>query len=175
MLVTMKREMFDALDYAALEEACIGPTLLQVHEINPVVKARVLAQLTNGQRALFLFRVLHDIAGKSADEFYHWISYLLTEEKRWTGIKRGLRFFGDDAMLRLLDETEGFLEARKQRQKDAEGRDIPVWNIHDDPELLAVVSQLYATFCEIVPATHKLIGAYIRNNASEFVQFRKTC
>jgi len=73
-------------------------------------------------------------------------------------------------MLRLLEETEGILEARKQRG-DAERRDIPPWELDNDAELLVSVGQLNATFHEIVPATLKLIGEYIRNHPDEFVQF----
>lgn len=168
MLVTMKRQAFDSLDPAALGWACIEPTLQQVHGISPTVRSQVLAQLTPGQRALFLFRVLYDHVGDSAADLYCWVSYLLSEAKKWSAIKAGSRYFGDDAMLHLLEEIEGLLEARHQ-EGDALRRDALPWDLDDDPELFASISQLNATFHEIVPTTLKLIGVYIRNNPSEFV------
>ncbi len=164
MLVTMKRQGFNSLDPAALARACIEPTLQQVHTINPTVKSQVLAQLTPGQRALFMFRVLYDHAGDSAADLYYWVSHLLGEAKTWSAIKAALRYFGDDAMPQLLEE----LEAR-HHQADAGRRDALPWDLENDPELFTSMSQLNATFHEIAPATFKLMGTYIRNNPGDFV------
>ena len=71
-------------------------------------------------------------------------------------------------MLQLLEEIEGLLEARYQHE-DVERRDALPWDLDDDPDLFASISQLNATFHEIAPTTLKLIGMYIRNNPSEFV------
>ncbi|TMD61668.1 MAG: hypothetical protein E6I91_17315 [Chloroflexi bacterium] len=134
------------------------------------MKPQVIAQLTNGQKAQFMFRVLYNHTGNSVVDFYCWVSYLLAEARTWSGIQGGLRYFGDVAMLRLLGETESFLAA-KNRLGDAQWRDAFPQDLDDDAELLASVSRLNATFHEIAPATLKLIGAYIRNNPNDFVQF----
>ncbi len=168
MLVTMKRQVLDSLDPAALGWACIEPTLQQIHGKKPTVKSQVLAQLTPGQQALFLFRVLYDHAGNSAADLYCWVSYLLKESETWSAIKAGSRYFGDDAMLQLLEEIEGSLEAMHP-QGDAPRHDALPWDLDDDLELFASMSQLNATFHNIAPETLKLIGEYIRNNPSEFV------
>jgi len=172
MLVTMKRQVFNSLDHAALGRACIEPTLQQMHRINlnPTMRSQVLAQLTPGQQALFLFHVLYDHVGNSAyaADFYWWVSHLLTEAKKWSGIKGGLRYFGDDAMLQLLEEIESLLGARHQ-QADAGQSDVLPWDLDHDPELFASISQFNATFHEISPMTLKLIGVYIRNNPGQFV------
>lgn len=76
-------------------------------------------------------------------------------------VKAGLRYFRDDVMLRLLEETEGFLEARNQ-QGNIEMSDVSFNDLDDDSELRTSI-RLYAMFQEIAPATLKLIGAYIRN------------
>ena len=171
MLVMMKRKVFDSLDDAALESACVEPTLQRLHAgISPAVKSQVLAQLTAGQKAQFMFRVLYAHLGNSVVDFYCWVSYLLAEARTWSGVKGGLRYFGDDAMLRLLEETESFLEVRN-RQGDAGWRDAFPQDLDDDAELIASVSRLNATFHEIAPTTLRLIGGYIRNNPGEFVQF----
>ena len=168
MVVTMKRQVFNSLDHATLASTCIEPTLQQLHGINPVVRSQVYAQLTPGQLALFMFRVLYDHAGNSAGDLYCWVSYLLGESQRWSAIKAGSRYFGDDSMLQLLEEIEVLLEARYQHE-DVEQRDALPWDLDDDPDLFASISQLNATFHEIAPTTLKLIGMYIRKNPSEFV------
>ena len=75
MLVMMKRKVFDSLDDAALESACVEPTLQRLHSrISPAVKSQVLAQLTDGQKAQFMFRVLYAHLGNSVVDFYCWVS-----------------------------------------------------------------------------------------------------
>ena len=168
MVVTMKRRVFNSMEPAALVTACIEPTLQQIHGKNATVKSQVTAQLTPGQRALFLFRVLYDHAGTSAGDLYCWISYLLGESQTWLAIKAGSRYFGDDEMLQLLEALEKVLGGRRH-QEDGERRDVLPWDLDDDPELFASVSSLNARFHEIVPNTIKLMGVYIRNHPGEFV------
>src|SRR2546429_9624808 len=116
MLVMMKRKVFDSLDDAALESACVEPTLQRLHSrISPAVKSQVLAQLTDGQKAQFMFRVLYAHLGNSVVDFYCWVSYLLAEARTWSGVKGALRYFGADAMLRLLEEPETLLKVRNRQ------------------------------------------------------------
>lgn len=176
MLVTMRRQVFDSLDHVALGWACFEPIILayknkmreQVCGNNFAVKLQFYKQLTNGQQALFMFRVYYNHASKSTAEFYWWSTYFLVQST-FSEVKVGLRYFGDYAMLRLLEETESFLEARN-RQGIIEMSDVSFNNLDDDLELLTSISRLYVIFQEIAPATLKLIGTYIRNNPSEFVQ-----
>src|SRR5579863_4604151 len=159
MLVTMKRQEFEAFDDAALARACIEPTIERLHGSGLAMRSErpaILAQLTDGQRALFLFRVMYDHAGNSAPDLYCWASGALKEGRTWAGIKGGLRFFRSDAMLELLGEIEVVLEAR-DRQGDA----LP-WDLDDDAELFALMNGLNDRFQEIAAKTLKLIGQYIR-------------
>ena len=168
MVVTMKRRVFDSFDTTALAWACIEPTLQQVHGKNAAVKSQVVGQLSPGQRALFLFRVLYDHAGTSAGDLYCWVSYLLGESQTWSAIKAGSRYFGDDAMLRLLEALESVLGARRHKG-DGGQRDALPWDLDDDAELFAFISPLSERFNEIVPSTLELMGVYIRNHPGEFV------
>jgi hypothetical protein len=164
----MKRQVFDSLDHDALGWACIEPAILQIRGKDLTVKSEVYAQLNTGQRALLMFRVLYDHARNSVTEFYCWVAYLLEQPKTWAEIRIGLRYFGDDAMLRLLENMKGVLEANQH--VGAEMRDVSFKDLEDDLELLASVSRLYALFQEIAPETLKRISAHIRNNPGEFVQ-----
>lgn len=62
MLVRMEQQVFDSLDHDELGRACLAPTIQQVRGRCPAVKSAVYAQLTEGQKALFMFRVMVDHA-----------------------------------------------------------------------------------------------------------------
>ncbi|HZS78084.1 MAG TPA: hypothetical protein VFA41_15850 [Ktedonobacteraceae bacterium] len=163
MLVTMKRQTFDSLDDAALANACIEPTVEYLHADISRVKSHVLTQLTPGQQALFLFRAFHDHAGKTASDLYFWVSSIFPSDKMWRGTQGALRYFGDEAMLQLLQEITGVVEARQQQS------DIQPWELEADPAFFALMSRLNEQFHELVPATFERMGKYIRSQPDEFV------
>src|SRR5579884_942254 len=163
MLVTMRRQTFDSLDDAALANACIDPTIQWLHEKVSRVNTNFLMELTPGQQALFLFRAFLDRAGSTASDQYFWVSHILTEEKMWRGTQGALRYFGDEAMLQLLQEIAGVVEARQQQS------DIQPWELEADPAFFALMSRLNEQFHELVPATFERMGKYIRSQPDEFV------
>ena len=168
MLVRMKRQVFDALDPAALAWECIGPIALPLRGKHPSVKSQVYAQLTAGQQALFVVQVLLNHAGEEAAELYCWASTLLRDPQAWGAIKAGVRYFGDDAMAHLLEQLENVLEARRQQAETHQREALP-WDLDEDPELFTSMSQLNATFHALAPTSLKLMGLSIRQNPSEFV------
>lgn len=166
MLVTMKRPVFDSLDHAALVWACIEPTIEQIRGKDLTVKSKVYKQLTTGQRALLMFWFLYGHARWTA-EFYWIVSYYISELKVWSGIKNGIRYFGDEAMFRIYEEIEGVLEARSQ--EIGESREVSVLDLDDDPKLFTTVDRIHEMYHKITPETIKRISMYIRNNPNEFV------
>ena len=168
MLVTMKRQVFDSLDPAALAWECIGPIALPLRGKHSSMKSQVYAQLTAGQQALFVVQVLFNHAGEEAAELYCWVSTLRRDPHAWGAIKAGVRYFGDEAMMRLLEQIESVLEARHQQEETAQ-RDALPWDLDEDPELFTSMSQLNTTFHALAPTSLKLMGEYIRKALSEFV------
>ena len=168
MLVRMKRQVFDSLDPAALAWECIKPIALPLRGKHPTVKSQVYAQLTAGQQALFVVQVLYNHAGEEAAELYCWVSMLLRDPQAWGAIKAGVRYFGDEAMVRLLEQLESVLEARHQQEEMQEREALP-WDLDEDPELFTSMSQLNTTFHALAPASLELMGGYIRKAPSEFV------
>jgi hypothetical protein len=172
MVVTMKRQDFDSLEPVALAWACIEPTIQQIYGKDFQVKSRVYDHLTTGQRALLMFHVLYGHTPNGVAEFYSLIPYLPGQSAIWAELKAGMNYFGEDAMLRLVEEMEevySILEARKQ-QEGTEWRDVGVMDLENDPELLKSIDRLDANYHQIAPATLKRIGTYIHNNPREFVQ-----
>lgn len=174
MLVTMKRPVFDTLDDVALGWACIEPTIQQIRGKELNVKSQVYAQLTAGQRGLLMFWVLYGHARNGVAQFYSEVEYLLAHADLWSELKLGLSYFGDDAMLRLIEKMEGVYSVlvAKNRLGGAELRSACAQNLHGDSELPATVAvdRLDVMYNETAPATLKRISAYIRKNPGEFVQ-----
>jgi len=170
MLVEMKRDYFDSLQPDQLGRACIEPVLLPLRGKNPSVKAETYQQLTVGQRALFMFHVWHDHAQGSAVEFYCWLAYTRQEFSYWIGIQAGLRFFGQDKMITLLEEMSDIVEERNQKLgKTMEA--VSPQDLEDDPVLSESVNRLYTFYQNLVPETILTIHSYIRSHPDEFVSF----
>ncbi len=168
MLVTMKQQEFNALDPITLAQACIEPTLQQLHAIlPPPARWQIISQLTPGQQALFLFHVLYDHAGDSAADLYICVLQLLREPHKWSAIKASSRYFGDDSMFQLLEQLESTLQARQQ-QESTEQPALP-WDLDHDPQLNTALAQLNSKYHEIAPDSLKLMGTYIRNHPDEFL------
>ncbi|MGB8955574.1 MAG: hypothetical protein WCC10_09380 [Tumebacillaceae bacterium] len=133
------------MDSVALGLACIQPTLLKIRAKDMDVKTQAYSELTRGQRALMMFRVLHGHVGDSADQLFAWVDVLLREEPRtWSAIKDAMRLIEDEAMLRMLEEFE---------VRDASAQE-----------------PLHTQYHSLADETHKRIAAYIRNHPDEFVQ-----
>ncbi|MFD5019754.1 hypothetical protein ACFWMP_12700 [Paenibacillus sp. NPDC058367] len=168
-LVTMKQKDLDTFSDERLGWACMEPTFQQIRAKSPSIKSEVISKLTDGQKALCMFRVMHDHSRNSEGEYYAWISYMQDLPGYWTGVMGGIRFFGDDPMILLLQETKAFLEERNNRL-GIQWVDATITDLDRDPELLNEMSGLYERFKNIAEDSHRLIGEYIRAHPGEFVE-----
>lgn len=167
-LVTLKREAFDSLADERLGWACMEPTFMQIRGKDISVKSETISKLTEGQRALCMFRVMYDHAKNSASEYYAWICYLLDIPEFWSGVMNGLNFFRDTSMISLLNQTKEVLETRNLKL-GRQWSDATLLDLDRDNELLNTISRLFESFQEIAPASLKQISTYIRSNPQEFV------
>ncbi|MGM0879160.1 MAG: hypothetical protein ACQEWV_32110 [Bacillota bacterium] len=96
MIVKMKRQKLDMLTQEAICKACFEPLILvyknrmaeQSIGDKTMVKEQFYKELTQGQRALFVFKVYYDHASESLTEFYWWSAYFMAQTKIWSAIKR---------------------------------------------------------------------------------------
>jgi hypothetical protein len=167
-LVAMKKQDFDSLDDERLGWACMEPTFLLIRGKDMSVKKQAITQLTNGQQALCMFRVLYDHAKNSVTEYYTWISYLLDKPGFWFGVTAGLGFFGNTSMNHLLEESKEVLEARN-RKLGLQWSDATFKDLDHDHELLNAVGLLFERFLEIAADSLKQISTFIRSNPQDFV------
>ncbi|QWU13360.1 hypothetical protein SAMN04487895_10318 [Paenibacillus sophorae] len=171
-LAVMNKREFDSLEDERLGWACMEPTFSQIRAKDMSVKAKVISELSEGQRALCMFKVFYGHAKNSEMEYYGWISHLLQNPDMWTGVMNGLSFFSDMEMSRLLEETKEILETRNHRL-GLEWKDAVITDLDHDKELNAEVERLYRQFQQISPESLKAIAAHIRANAGEFVRFEE--
>lgn len=171
-LVTMKQAEFDTLSDERLGWACVEHTLLGVRGKNAEAKEQVITSLNRSQQALCMFRVFYDHAKDSASEYYSWVAYLLQTPGYWPGVIGGLRYFDDQSMLQLLEDTKQVIEERNNRlnvpMEIASFKDL-----EQDIELSHAVNRLYERFQEIVPESLKRISTFIRENQQDFVILEK--
>ena len=148
----MKEDRFELLDDESVIWSCVEPILNKIANHDAETKARVLAELNDGQRALFLFQLLYGYANHGVKQLYSEIEELSKTADIFPGIKAGMEYFGDSDMLALVSVIEkGFHEAT------------------DDPENQSYFQQLDRFYQETVPMSVKLIADYIKANPAEFV------
>ncbi|WP_166243321.1 hypothetical protein [Paenibacillus turpanensis] len=167
-LVSMERGTFEILDDERLGWACMEPTFVQIRGKAPAVKREVIARLTEGQRALCMFRVLYDHAKSSPLEYYLWIHSLLDTPDYWNGVLKGLHFYEASNMAHFLEQTKEEFASRNSRL----GRtwaDASFQDLEQDAELKERVEAGYARFVELAQDSHRRVAQFIRANTGQYV------
>jgi len=159
MLKTAKRKDFEVLNDIALIWCCIEPTIEKIRGKNFTIKSEFYSQLNPGQRALLMVQMLYGHTSTGVEEFYSHQSYLLSNRGVWSQLKKGLQYFGDFTMVRILEKMDIVFQSLKTEE------------FEENAELTATMSLLNQSLRDALPLTLKLVAAYIRNNAEEFVQF----
>lgn len=172
MLAAINQQVFDSLDDAALIWTCIEPTIQKIRGRNSAVKGDAYTELSEGQRALLMFQVMYGHTSTGIVEFYSLVPYLPSGRGIWIELKKGMQYFSDNSMLRLLGEMEGDYCALEEKilASGTERLDVCINNPDKDSHLMSSIKQHNLMFRETIPNTIKLISSYIRNNPSEFVQ-----
>jgi hypothetical protein len=171
-LVKITKNDFDSLSDERLGRFCMEPTFRQIRGKNVTFKTQVISELTKGQQALCMFRVMYDHARNSTAEYYCWMSYLLDQSGYWSGVMGSLSFFGDRSMLRLLEETKETIRARNLKL-GLNWSDAAIKHLDDDPDLQSATGRLFERFQVINVDSLHSIASFIRSHPDEFVQIEK--
>jgi hypothetical protein len=145
----MNLQELSALSDEELIARCTLPVIREVRGKDPGTKARALARLNGGQRALFLFQVLYGHADLGIGPFFRQIAYVAEALDVWSALKSSFKYFGDADMLQLVERME---------VAAASGADA------------AAFSELDALYARQIPETIARIGSRIRNNPAEFFE-----
>lgn len=168
--VPMERTTFYSLSDERLGYACMEPTFMKIRAKSPAVKNEAIAQLSRGQRALCMFRILYGHSSKSAEEYYGWLSYLLDQPGYWNSVLEGLQFFEDAPLIHLLEESKELFEAGNLRAGKG-WNEAAITDLEKDAELLKAVNRLYSQYQELTARSLQIIAGYIRANPNEFIVF----
>jgi len=161
LTIKMQRKFFDSLPNEKVGHACFEP-MVPVYQNGMRQRSGQEAQgfrtefyksLSQGQRALFMFFTFYDHAIRSKDEFQRISNHYLSS-KIFSAVIKGIEYFKDDSMLYLLSEIEHAFLGEEQND---------MLNSHID--------ELYNRLQEIAPSTLMQIGAYIKENPTEFICF----
>ncbi|MGE7998353.1 hypothetical protein ACQKOF_06685 [Lysinibacillus sp. NPDC093190] len=173
MIIKVREEDFD-FNCSSLSQKCFEP-LIKIYKVrmseetNIGVKERFYEELTEGQRALFMFYVYYNHISKSLNEFYWWSAYFMAQPKNWAAIKTCFKYFNDESFLLLLEKIEKQLK-RHNHPTTLENFAITREELDQNKELHASFESLYAIFENINPVTIAKINTAIKKNLQEFIQ-----
>jgi hypothetical protein len=166
----MNQREFQSLSDDALTAAC-SETIIEAYKetgrLGGDFQSEVFGQLSRGQQALFLHRVYHNHAAKSADDFYWWTVYFLPQTNLWAGIKDAFHYFGDEKAARLLEEIERGVRAKVPPEALSHSEES-VNGLYANADLQPIFFEAYTRFQQLIPATLRLIAAHIRSHAAQF-------
>jgi hypothetical protein len=150
-----------------LVRTCMEPVIDRMRRKPPEIKEKVYADITEGQRAVFLFMMAADHASASPTDYYCWLSHLIGEEDTWSAVKSSLAYVGAHAMLQLWEETELLVLSRWQEAglRLAASPD----DLDEDRELRQAIRRQYAAFTAELPRVFSSLAAYVRERPSEFI------
>lgn len=177
MLIKVKKQDFDLRTNHDLSQRCFEPLVniykSQVYQETNLslsqIKERFYVHLTEGQRALFMFYAYYNHVSQSLIEFYWWSAYFMAQPKSWSALKDGIRYFNDDSILLLLNETEQVL-LQHNHPETIENFKITRGELHQNEKLQASFETLYTKFHDISPKTINKMNDFIKINIHEFVE-----
>ncbi len=175
MLIRIIKQDIDLISSPDLSQKCFEP-LIEIYKREVTKKTnftefkeQFYEQLSEGQRALFMFYTYYNHASKSPIEFYWWSAYYLAQPKSWLALKTGLSYFKDESMLLLLDEIE-FVLKQHNHPDTLDDFTVTREELDRNKELLASVKSLHAMFDNTSPLSIRKINDYIEKNLHEFVE-----
>jgi hypothetical protein len=168
----------DELPDADLVARCSASIARRMHVAGPEAQRTVVLQLTQGQRMLLAFSIVHGHAGRGLPGLVAEMPHRLVHDGFWALLEAGLRLVGDDALLSLMREL------RREVAGAIAGAGLPEDFGRDgaldagafarllealerlEPE---VVRQLDERYLSLVPGSVRRVARHIRANAGEFV------
>lgn len=149
----MKRQEFMELDDERLIWVSVEPFIEKARGRSGLEKLKVFGELSDGQRALFMFQVLHGHMEHGTNGFYDHIAYLADQMDIWLALRSGMRYFEAEGMIDLIGKMEkGF--ARR-----AEGR--------LDEAITEGIDEIYR---KMIPVLVRDVAQRIRSHPEDFIR-----
>ncbi|RDW16591.1 hypothetical protein CWR48_16250 [Oceanobacillus arenosus] len=177
MLVKMSKKDFDLLALSNLSQECFEP-LIKIYKNRVAeqtsfnvsqIKEQFYEELTEGQRALFMFYAYYNHVSKSLIEFYWWSAYFMAQPRSWLAIKTGIKYFDDKSMLSLLERIE--VELKRHNHPDTlENFTVKREDLERNKELQASFKLLYEILDKTSSLTINKINECIGQNHQDFLE-----
>ncbi|MBH5319890.1 hypothetical protein I6N90_18995 [Paenibacillus sp. GSMTC-2017] len=172
MLATFEGKQFDEMNDFELGAACFKP-IIQAYKRAQVENedfvTTVYSDLSDGQKALFIFWTYYSHVKVSEADCYYWSALYMAQPERWTGLFRGLQFFEDRHTLPLVEEMDVLLKGRNH-PRSLDHFDVSYEDINEDPRLKEEISIFYEKLLDALPVTIGIISRYIREHPSKFFE-----
>lgn len=152
------------IESKSLSWLCIKPMLLAVRGKDFSAKSEMYNQLNEGQKGLYLFYSFHNHT-KTLEEFYWFSAYHINELKSWNGIKKGLNYFKDVTLPKLLDDIEILIIKRNKLKKTVSPTDL-----ENDKELMNDVKNLHEQYIKYSETSINRMNDWIKANRTEFIE-----
>ncbi|MNW37432.1 hypothetical protein D3C74_144740 [compost metagenome] len=166
--VKMSFAEFRTLDKQSISWQCVQPLTMQVRGQNFEVKQALVDQLNEAQLSTFMFYVYHNHIG-SAAELYWFTQYYITDIKAWPAIKAGVRFYSDQVMSDILEEAEGIVVQRNQKE-DGSWCEAKPSDLEQDEGLSRAIQAVYDKYVTVSPRLIETMNAYVSQHLNEFIE-----
>jgi len=141
------------LDDERLIWTCVEPMIRTTRGKSGTDKLMPYREMNNGQRSLFIFRVLYGHMNHGINGFYDHISYLTAQMDIWSALKSGMRYFGSDEMVDLIGKMEEVYVCRAEDRADQ-----------------AVTEDMNDIYRMLLPALVTSIAERVRNQPEDFIR-----
>ncbi|WP_236343293.1 hypothetical protein [Paenibacillus plantiphilus] len=170
-MATMKRNEFETMEDQTLCSACFAPLISAFKNlrVSGGDERAFYGSLTDGQQALFMFRIYYDHAIQSPEELYWRSAYYHAQPAIWSSLKNTLPLIGELGILQLVEEIEGFLVGRDYA-RSLDCFDATVQDLEHDPELLSSFNAFYGRLQLVTSSSFTSLAGYIRTHANDFMQ-----
>lgn len=167
----MKRNEFETMDDLRLCSACFAPLIGAFKDIRVSGgdERAFYDSLTDGQQALFMFRIYYDHVIQSPEDLYWRSAYYHAQPAIWSSLKSTLPLIGELGVLQLVEEIEGFLVGRNYA-RSLDSFDATIQDLEHDPELLSSFNAYYGQLQLVTSSSFTSLAGYIRTRANDFIQ-----
>lgn len=147
---------------------CVEPMLIQVRGKSPQVKEEIYSRLSTAQKAIFLFFAFHNHVD-SPEDLYRYTHYYNTDVRIWPALLEGLRFYGDQELIEVLEATRRIIE-EKLMLPDGSWAEAGLHDLEQDQILAGQLQTLYDSYRSCSVQSIHTINTYVSSHLDEFIE-----
>lgn len=154
----------DELKSEQLSWLSVKPMLLSVRGKDINAKTEMYRQLSEGQRAIYLFYAYHNHTN-TLEEFYWFSAYYIIEFKVWDEMINAIRYFDDPELVEVLELVQSAIE--RKLKVDGEWTMAKPQDIDTDPAFQAAMHTIYDRYQALTPQLIKRMNDWVFERQDE--------